>query len=137
MMFTWYGEWLAPLLATSGKNAAAISSLHTQTEAVLVNPLSVVRLECSFHCLILFFIVNLFVPFIQSYRFNAATFAENDCKISEFREIDKRKNQKTPSFFVILMIFRNFDLAKGGIFTFSFSPFTFFHYLCIRFWKEL
>jgi len=100
---------------------------------VLVNPLSVVRLECSFHCLILFFIVNLFVPFIQSYRFNAATFAENDCKISEFREIDKRKNQKTPSFFVILMIFRNFDLAKGGIFTFSFSPFTFFHYLCTRF----
>ena len=104
MMFAWNGEWLATLLATSGKNAAAISGLHTQTEAVLVDPLSVVRLESSFHCLILFFIVNS----IQFYHPDAATSAENDCKISDFREIGKRKNQKTLTFFAFLMIFRTF-----------------------------
>jgi len=38
----------------------------------------------------------------------AAANTENDCKISDFQEISKRKSQKTPTFFVILIILRNF-----------------------------
>jgi len=37
-------------------------------------------------------------------------FTENECKISDFQEINKRKDQKTLTFFVILMKIGNFAL---------------------------
>lgn len=46
------GEFLAALCATGGENAAAIGGLHALTETVLVVALAVVRLECSFHCIL-------------------------------------------------------------------------------------
>lgn len=43
--------------ATTSENLAAIGGGHTGTEAVLVNSLSVRRLECSFHCRLFFILV--------------------------------------------------------------------------------
>ena len=56
-MFASNCERLATLLTASSKNATAISSLHTETETVLVNSLAVVRLECSFHLSFIFILV--------------------------------------------------------------------------------
>ena len=53
-------------------------------------------------------------------------FLESDCKISDFQEIGKRKNKKTPTFFVIFMISIRF-------FTFLSSLFIENPYLCTRF----
>jgi len=72
---------------------------------MLVNPLSVVRLECSFHILNVLFLMNILEAFFAP---NAATFAKSECKISYFQQIGKRKNQKTQTFFVIFMKIRNF-----------------------------
>jgi hypothetical protein len=43
------------LSATTGEDLAAIGGAHTMTEAMLVGFLAVRGLECSFHCLSLFF----------------------------------------------------------------------------------
>ena len=51
------GEFLATFSATSGEYATTVSGQHTLTETMLVVSLSVVRLECSFHCLLCCFII--------------------------------------------------------------------------------
>ena len=51
------GEAHPALGATACKHLAAIGCRHTGTEAVLVNSLSVRRLECSFHCRLFFILV--------------------------------------------------------------------------------
>ena len=48
-------EAVTTLSATTGQNLAAVGSAHTMTEAMLVGFLAVRGLECSFHCLSLFF----------------------------------------------------------------------------------
>ena len=53
------GQLLATLGAAGSQHAAAIGSLHALTEAMLVISLSVVRLECSFHFLMLLLIVSV------------------------------------------------------------------------------
>ena len=50
MYFVRHGELLATLCTTGSQYAATISRLHALTETMLVVSLSVVRLECSFHC---------------------------------------------------------------------------------------
>lgn len=50
------GEFLATFSATSGEYATTVSGQHTLTETMLVVSLSVVGLECSFHCDMLFLI---------------------------------------------------------------------------------
>jgi len=46
--------------------------------------------------------------FSSFYMVFIVCFAENDCKISDFREISKRKTQKTQTFFAIFVKIRNF-----------------------------
>ena len=46
------GKLLAALCATGSENATTIGGLHALTETVLVIALAVVRLECSFHCVL-------------------------------------------------------------------------------------
>ena len=48
-MLARYGKFLATLIATGCEHATTILSLHAQTESMLVDSLSVVGLECSFH----------------------------------------------------------------------------------------
>ena len=48
-------EAVTTLSAATGKNLAAVGSAHALTEAMLVGFLTVRGLECSFHCLSLFF----------------------------------------------------------------------------------
>ena len=48
---------VATFSATASEDLAAISSCHSFTEAVLVNALTVRGLECSFHCLIVIFLL--------------------------------------------------------------------------------
>ena len=50
------GEFLATFSATSGEYATTVSGQHALTETMLVVSLSVVGLECSFHCDMLFLI---------------------------------------------------------------------------------
>ena len=52
--FVRYGQLFAALCAASCQNATTICCQHALTETMLVVSLAVVRLECSFHCLILF-----------------------------------------------------------------------------------
>ena len=62
--------------------------------------------------------------------------AENDCKISEFQEISKRKRQKTQTFFVILAKMRGFDSIGGTFIRKNLNKFGFsltYSYLCARF----
>lgn len=53
------GEFLATFSATSGEYATTVSGQHALTETMLVVSLSVVGLECSFHCDMLFLIFLL------------------------------------------------------------------------------
>ena len=53
-----YGQLLATLGAAGSEHAAAISGEHTFTESVLVLSLAIVGLECSFHCVILLFLLS-------------------------------------------------------------------------------
>ena len=43
--------------------------------------------------------------FTHSYHADAATSAKSECKISDFQQTDKRKKQKSLTFFVIFMFF--------------------------------
>jgi hypothetical protein len=54
----------ATLLATCREYAAAVLGLHTQTETVLVDALTVVGLECTFHCSLLFLVIMIFLLFL-------------------------------------------------------------------------
>lgn len=51
-------QFLAAFGAAGSQYATAVSCLHAMTETMLVASLSVVRLECSFHFLLCFFIIN-------------------------------------------------------------------------------
>jgi len=53
--------------------------------------------------------------FTHSYHADAATSAKSECKISDFQPTDKRKSQKTRTFFVILMKNRTFALDFDAI----------------------
>ena len=57
MNFVGNGYLLTTLSAAGSQYAAAVCGLHTLTETMLVVSLSVVRLECSFHCLLCCFII--------------------------------------------------------------------------------
>lgn len=48
--FVGYRQFLAAFCPAGGQYAATIGGLHAFTETMLVVSLSVVRLECSFHC---------------------------------------------------------------------------------------
>ena len=48
-MFAADRELSATFLTTSRKHATAVLCLHAQTETVLVDALTVVGLECTFH----------------------------------------------------------------------------------------
>ena len=51
-----HSQFFAALSATRSQYATTISRLHTLTETMLVVSFSVVGLECSFHCVMLFFV---------------------------------------------------------------------------------
>lgn len=51
------GEFLATFSATCSQYATAIGGSHSFTETVFVLSFSVRRLECSFHCYILFMLL--------------------------------------------------------------------------------
>lgn len=53
--FVRHSQFFAALSATRSQYATTISRLHTLTETMLVVSFSVVGLECSFHCVMLFF----------------------------------------------------------------------------------
>ena len=44
------GELFTALLSAFCKNLAAVLCAHTLAETMLVHSLTIVRLECSFHC---------------------------------------------------------------------------------------
>ena len=48
---------VATFSATTSQHLAAIGGCHSFTEAVFVNALTVRGLECSFHCLIVIFLL--------------------------------------------------------------------------------
>lgn len=50
MNFVRNGQFFTTLGTAGSQYAAAVSRLHAVTETMLVVSLSVVRLECSFHC---------------------------------------------------------------------------------------
>ena len=54
--FVRHSQFFAVLSATRSQYATTISRLHTLTETMLVVSFSVVGLECSFHCVMLFFV---------------------------------------------------------------------------------
>ena len=47
-----YGQLLAALSAARSQYATAILRCHALAEAMLVHAAAIVRLKCSFHCLI-------------------------------------------------------------------------------------
>ena len=53
------GQFLATFGATRSEHATTVCSLHALTKTVFVVSLSVVRLECSFHCV---YVVFLIIP---------------------------------------------------------------------------
>jgi len=56
----------------------------------------------------LFYLILIVVQsmnFTHSYHADAATSAKSECKISDFQQTDKRKKQKSLTFFVIFMFF--------------------------------
>ena len=54
-------QFLTALCTTGSQYATTISGSHSLTETVLVLSLSQRRLECSFHCFVLFYFVLLFL----------------------------------------------------------------------------
>ena len=54
-------QFLTALSTTGSQYATTISGSHSLTETVLVLSLSQRRLECSFHCFVLFYFVLLFL----------------------------------------------------------------------------
>ena len=57
-MLVRYCQLLAAFSTAGSQYAATILCCHTLAEAMLVHAAAVVRLKRSFHCFILFFIVN-------------------------------------------------------------------------------
>lgn len=53
-------ELLTTLCTTSGQHAATVCSQHTLTETMLIVSLSVVGLECPFHCLYILFLLFVY-----------------------------------------------------------------------------
>lgn len=61
------GQFLATFGATRSEHATTVCSLHALTKTVFVVSLSVVRLECSFHCVYVIFLI------IRSFCFDGLT----------------------------------------------------------------
>lgn len=61
------GQFLATFGATRSEHATTVCSLHALTKTVFVVSLSVVRLECSFHCVYVIFLI------IRSFCFGGLT----------------------------------------------------------------
>ena len=57
VVFVRHSQLLATLGTTCGQNATTIGSSHSLTETVFVLSFSVRRLECSFHCYVLFMLL--------------------------------------------------------------------------------
>ena len=55
MMLVRNGQLLTTLRTAGSQNATTILCCHTLTETMLVHATAIVRLKCSFHCLIIFF----------------------------------------------------------------------------------
>jgi hypothetical protein len=82
-----YGQLLAAMSAARCQHATTILCSHSLTEAVLVHSSSVVRLKCSFHCLIiiLLFIFTLWAAkLVISFEINknSTRFGSNICVFS-------------------------------------------------------
>ena len=67
VVFVGYGELLTTLGAARSQYAAAVLGCHALAESMLVHAAAIVRLECSFHFLILFFIVIIHAFGLQNY----------------------------------------------------------------------
>lgn len=78
-----YGQFLATFCAARGQYASAVLRGHSLSETVLVIAATVVGLKCSFHCLIV-----LFLLFILAY-------SNSGCKITHFFSTDKKIGKKT------------------------------------------
>ena len=76
--FVGYGQFRTAFGTTGGQHATAIGGQHALTETMFVVSLSVVRLECSFHCDMLFY---LYSEMPDSGRAEATT---SGCKFRQY-----------------------------------------------------
>ena len=68
VMLVGNGELFATACTARSQYATTILGCHSLTEAVFVNPSTVVGLKCSFHCFILIYCYNLAFE-VQNYLF--------------------------------------------------------------------
>ena len=137
MMFTWHSELFASLPATSRENTTTIGGLHTKAETMLVNPLSVVGLECSFHLLFCILNMNLFVSF---WGFPEGVSLKTSAKLVNFKKSAKEKT-KNHSLFLSFSAFSSI-LTSSNALSFRkvarfFGISLTYSYLCTRFRKMI
>ena len=67
MVLVRYCQLLAAMSAARSQHAATILCSHALAEAMLVYAATIVRLKCSFHCLILIYLLYVHTFGLQNY----------------------------------------------------------------------